>query len=110
MTQLDAIALMIAPQRQHHVGHHHHQRRALGDLLIEAKPHAQQRDGDQTTADAEDPAQCAKGGAKQQVQQKLDHSDFLIRQAIHPTQSRLAGKRTATHNGYANFAQAPKHS
>jgi hypothetical protein len=30
-------------------------------------------------------------------------------EAIHPTQLVLAGKRTATHNGYANFAQAPKH-
>ncbi|CAI8956527.1 hypothetical protein EMIT0P395_60097 [Pseudomonas sp. IT-P395] len=106
MSQFDAIALVITPQRQHHVRHYHDQRRALGDLLIETKPDAEQRDSDQAAADAEYATESAKGGAEQQVQHKLHHSQFLLRQVTHPTQSRLAGKRIATHNGYADFAQA----
>lgn len=106
MPQFDAIALVIAPQRQHHVRHHHDQRRALGNLLIEAEPHTEQRNGDQTATDTENATKGAKRGAEQQVQQNSITAQFLLRQAIHPTQSWLAGKRTATHNGYADFAQA----
>lgn len=53
MAQFDAIALVIAPQREHHVGHHHDQRRTLGQLLVEAEPDAQHRNGNQAATDPE---------------------------------------------------------
>lgn len=53
MAQFNAIALVIAPQREHHVGHHHDQRRTLGQLLVEAEPDAQHRNGNQAATDPE---------------------------------------------------------
>lgn len=57
MSQVDTIALMITPDRQHHVRHHHHQRSPLSKLLIQAENDAQHRNGDQPAADAEQTTQ-----------------------------------------------------
>ncbi|MNC24155.1 hypothetical protein D3C75_722000 [compost metagenome] len=69
---------MVAPQRQHHVRHDHHQCRALGNLLIEPEQHAQQRNGNQATADSEQTAKRAQYGTEYQVHQKLNHGQFLL--------------------------------
>ncbi|MNF09088.1 hypothetical protein D3C80_2096610 [compost metagenome] len=72
MTQLDAVALVIAPQRQQHIRHHHHQGRALGQLLIEPEQHAQGRNRDQAAADAEQATQRTQQHTEDQVQGKVD--------------------------------------
>ncbi|MNT87663.1 hypothetical protein D3C72_2281100 [compost metagenome] len=77
MAQFDPVALMVAPQRQHHVRHHHHQSGALGNLLIETAQYAQQRNGDQSPADAEQAAKGPQGRTENQVHQKLEHSVSL---------------------------------
>ncbi|MNE95536.1 hypothetical protein D3C80_1936360 [compost metagenome] len=77
MAQLDAVSLVIAPQRQQHVRHHHHQRRALGQLLVQAKQHAQRRDRDQPAANAEQAAHGPQGSAQHDIQQPLDHQGLI---------------------------------
>jgi len=65
---IDAIALVITPDGEQHVGHHHHQCRTLRQLLIQPEQHAQYRDRDQPAADAEQSAERAQGQAQQYVQ------------------------------------------
>lgn len=77
MAQLDAVALVVAPQRQQHVGHHHHQGGALGQLLVKAEQHAQRRNGDQPAADAEQPTQGAERGPQHDIHHPLDHQRLI---------------------------------
>ena len=65
---IDAIALVITPDGEQHVGHHHHQCRTLRQLLIQPEQHTQYRDRDQPAADAEQSAKRAQGQAQQYVQ------------------------------------------
>ncbi len=104
MSQVDTIALVIAPDRQHHVRHHHHQRSPLSKLLIQAENDAQHRNGDQATTDAEQTAQGSQTQAQQQIQQQVEQIHDTSRQWAHVNQSRLARKRIATHNGFAYLA------
>lgn len=39
LARIDAVALVVAPQRQHHVRYHHHQRGTLRQLLVETEDH-----------------------------------------------------------------------
>ena len=67
MAQFNPVALVIAPQRQHHIGHHHHQCSALGNLLIQAEQHPQHGNRDQAAADSEQTTHSAQGRAQQQI-------------------------------------------
>ncbi len=108
MAQLDAVTLVITPQRQQHIGHYHHQRRALRQLLVQAKQHAQRRNRDQPTANAEQATHGPQGCAQHDIQQPFDHQGLirLYTQCEHANECGLAGKRIAAHNGYAFFAKA----
>ncbi|MNP09555.1 hypothetical protein D3C76_1016670 [compost metagenome] len=77
MPQLDAVALVIAPQRQQHVRHHHHQRRALGQLLVKAEQDPQRRNRDQPAANTEQATQGAQASAQHDIHQPLDHQPHV---------------------------------
>lgn len=68
VTQIDAVALVVAPDRQHHVGHHHDQGGALSQLLIQTEQHAQHRNGDQAAADTEQPTHGSQSSAQDKIQ------------------------------------------
>ena len=72
MPPVDTVALVITPQRQKHIRHHHHQRRTLSQLLIQAKQHAERRNGDQPTANPKQTAKSAEGQSEQKVQGKIE--------------------------------------
>ncbi|MCY1543245.1 hypothetical protein D9M68_790530 [compost metagenome] len=107
MAQVDAIALVIAPQRQQDIRHHHHQGGALSQLLIQTEQHAQRRNRDQAATDTKQTAQRTQQHAENQIQCYVDQVHTGLRfDAAHASHSVLAWKRTATQNGCAYFAQA----
>lgn len=56
VAEVDAVALVIAPDSQEHIGHDHNQSCALRHLLIQPEEHANDRNGDEAPADAKQPS------------------------------------------------------
>src|SRR5690606_3786527 len=72
ITQIDAVALVVAPDRQQHVGHYHHQCGALRHLLIKAEEDAQRGNGAQPATDAEQPADRAEQHTENHIEEEIE--------------------------------------
>ena len=73
LARIDAVALVVAPQRQHHVRYHHHQRGTLRQLLVETEDHPQRRDRQQAAAYPEQTAQATEHHPQQEIEKYIQH-------------------------------------